>query len=56
MNRARRLGNDFEALVESSRVWFLLAVAFLVIRPIARDYAKAETHQRVSRVEASRLR
>jgi transposase len=40
-NRARRLAKDFETLVTSSQAWFLLAMSFLLIRRIARDYEKA---------------
>ena len=38
MNRARRLSKDFEALVTSSLAWFMLSLAFLLVRRIARDY------------------
>ena len=38
VNRARRLAKDFETLIESAHAWFLLAIAFLLIRRIARDY------------------
>lgn len=38
INRARRLAKDFEALVSSSQAWFMLALAFLLVRRIARDY------------------
>jgi transposase len=38
LNRARRLAKDFEALVESSRAWVMLALGFLLIRRAARDY------------------
>ncbi|HEY4172265.1 MAG TPA: transposase [Rhodopila sp.] len=40
-NRARRLATDFETLIESSKAWFLLAVAFLLLRRLARDYKVA---------------
>lgn len=40
-NRARRLAKDFETLVTSSQAWFLLAMSFLLVRRIARDYEKA---------------
>ena len=42
INRARRLCKDFEALMESSQAWFLLAIAFLLVRRIARDYTPAQ--------------
>ena len=38
LNRARRLAKDFETLVESSQAWFMLAIASLLVRRIARDY------------------
>ena len=41
INRARRLSKDFEALLESSQAWVLLAIAFLLVRRIARDYTAA---------------
>jgi transposase len=37
-NRARRLAKDFEALIESSQAWFMLATSFLLVRRTARDY------------------
>jgi transposase len=40
-NRARRLAKDFEALITSSQAWFMLSMAFLQIRRIARDYETA---------------
>lgn len=36
INRARRLAKDFEATIESSLAWLLLALAFLLIRRLAR--------------------
>ena len=36
INRARRLAKDFEATVESSLAWLLLALAFLLMRRLAR--------------------
>jgi transposase len=39
-NRARRLAKDFEALMTSSRAWFMVAMSFLLTRRIARDYGK----------------
>jgi transposase len=42
INRARRLSKDFETLVASSLAWLMLALGFLLIRRIARDY-KPET-------------
>jgi transposase len=41
INRARRLAKDFETLVASSLAWFMLALGFLLIRRIARDYKAA---------------
>ena len=41
INRARRLAKDFETLVTSSLTWFMLALGFLLIRRIARDYMAA---------------
>ncbi len=40
LNRPRRLAKDFETLVESSQAWFMLALAALLVRRIARDYQK----------------
>jgi transposase len=37
-NRARRLSKDYEALIESSQAWFMLATAAVLIRRIARNY------------------
>ena len=36
INRARRLAKDFEATIESSLAWLLLALAFLLVRRLAR--------------------
>ena len=36
INRARRLSKDFEATIESSLAWLQLALAFLLMRRIAR--------------------
>src|SRR5208337_3086499 len=36
INRARRLSKDFEATIESSLAWLHLALAFLLMRRIAR--------------------
>ena len=36
INRARRLAKDFEATIKSALAWFLLALAFLLIRRLAR--------------------
>jgi transposase len=36
INRARRLAKDFEATIESSLAWLLLALAFLLMRRLAR--------------------
>jgi transposase len=41
LNRARRLAKDFEAKVESSCAWVMLALGFLLIRRVARDYRAA---------------
>lgn len=32
------LAKDFEALIESSRAWVMLALAFLLLRRAGRDY------------------
>jgi transposase len=40
-NRARRLAKDFETMMTSSQAWFMLALGFLLIRRIARDYKSA---------------
>lgn len=36
INRARRLAKDFEATIESSRAWLLIALLFLLMRRLAR--------------------
>lgn len=36
INRARRLAKDFETTIESSRAWLLIALAFLLMRRLAR--------------------
>ena len=36
INRARRLAKDFEATIESALAWLLFALAFLLIRRLAR--------------------
>jgi len=36
INRARRLAKDFEVTIESSLAWLLSALAFLLIRRLAR--------------------
>lgn len=41
VNRARRLAKDFETLITSSHAWFMLSMAFLLIRRVARDYETA---------------
>jgi transposase len=41
VNRARRLAKDFEALITTSQAWFMLSLAFLLVRRIARDYGTA---------------
>jgi transposase len=38
LNRSRRLAKDFEAMIESSRAWPMLALSFLLLRRAARDY------------------
>ena len=40
LNRARRLAKDFEALMSSSQAWCMLAIAFLIVRRIARDFER----------------
>jgi putative transposase len=40
-NRARRLAKGFDALLTSSQSWFMLAMSFLLIRRIARNYEAA---------------
>ena len=40
INRARRLAKDFEATIESSRAWLLTALAFLMMRRLARTDAE----------------
>jgi transposase len=41
VNRSRRLAKDFETLITSSQAWFMLSLAFLLLRRIARDYRAA---------------
>jgi putative transposase len=41
LNRARRLAKDFEAMIESSRAWVMLALGFLLLRRLGRDYTGA---------------
>jgi transposase len=41
VNRARRLAKDFEASITSSQAWFMLSLAFLLVRRIATDYKAA---------------
>jgi transposase len=41
VNRARRPPKDFEALITSSQAWFMLSMAFPLVRRIARDYETA---------------
>jgi transposase len=36
LNRSRRLAKDFEALIESSHAWVMLAIGFLLLRRVAR--------------------
>jgi transposase len=40
INRARRLSKDFEATLESSLAWLQLALAFLLMRRLARKYLR----------------
>ncbi len=37
LNRSRRLAKDFEATLESSRAWVMLAIGFLLLRRVARN-------------------
>jgi transposase len=37
LNRSRRLAKDFEATLESSRAWVMLAIGFLLLRRAARN-------------------
>jgi transposase len=41
VNRARRLAKDFETSITASQAWFMLSLAFLLVRRIARDYKTA---------------
>jgi putative transposase len=41
INRARRLSKDFEATIQSSLAWLLLALAFLLMRRLARERFRA---------------
>ena len=41
LNRARRLAKDCEAMIESSRAWVMLALGFLLLRRLGRDYKSA---------------
>ncbi len=41
LNRARRLAKDFEATVESSKAWVMLAIASLLLRRVARQGGSA---------------
>jgi transposase len=38
LNRSRRLAKDFAAMIETSCAWLTLALGFLLVRRIARDY------------------
>lgn len=38
LNRSRRLAKDFEATIASSCAWLVLALGFLLVRRIERDY------------------
>jgi hypothetical protein len=35
------IAKDFEASITSSQAWFMLSLAFLLVRRIARDYKTA---------------
>jgi transposase len=37
LNRSRRLAKDFEATLESSRAWVMLAIGFLLLRRAVRN-------------------
>ena len=37
INRARRLSKDFEATIESALAWLQMALAFLIMRRLARS-------------------
>ncbi len=37
LNRARRLAKDFEATIESSKAWVMLAIGFPLLRRVARQ-------------------
>ncbi|WP_210253252.1 transposase [Beijerinckia sp. L45] len=37
INRARRLSKDFEATIESALAWLQMALAFLLMRRLARQ-------------------
>src|ERR1700749_236353 len=41
VNRARRLAKDLETSITSFQAWFMLSMAFLLLRRIARDYKVA---------------
>lgn len=41
INRARRLAKDFEATLESSLAWLQIALAFLLMRRLARGECHA---------------
>jgi transposase len=41
LNRARRLAKDFEAMIESSRAWVMLALGFLLLKRLGRDFSSA---------------
>jgi transposase len=40
LNRSRRLAKDFESMIESSRAWIMLALGFLLLKRLARDYTR----------------
>ena len=52
INRARRLSKDFEATIESSLAWLQLALAFLLMRRLARQARPAEFRVRLERLRA----
>jgi len=37
LNRSRRLAKDFEAMIESSQAWLMLAIGSLLLRRVARE-------------------
>jgi hypothetical protein len=41
LNRSRRLAKDFEAMIETSCTWLMLALGFQLLRRLARDSSTA---------------